>query len=381
MNNKVLHITHTNPYKDTRILKIANSLKSKYPLSNQIISGINQEKFIPKKESKLTIISFKLYSKRIPLFFRFFRSIIQFIEFNLRTIYIFLCIRPSFIHCHDLSGLYIGIFAKFFFKTKFIYDAHELESMQNMMSPIDQLFTSIYEYLPILYSDHIFTVSDSISHFYKWKGAKSVSVLFNKPVKRKFNPEKKIRSLLDLNPPMNEGINIIYIGLLVKGRSIEKIIKNFKNKKGFNIYFLGEGPLEELINLTIEKSNNIYLHPFVPGEEVINFIQGFDLSFCLMEKVSLSDYFSLPNKLFESLSAGIPVVSYNIPDVNYIIQKYKIGIVIDSLSNINTFLNINKDTIKEFKENINKSDLDTFWDSEVVKLSTDYSLLGLNKSP
>ena len=100
-----------------------------------------------------------------------------------------------------------------------------------------------------------------------------------------------------------------------------------------------------------------------------------------MEKVSLSDYFSLPNKLFESLSAGIPVVSYNIPDVNYIIQKYKIGIVIDSLSNINTFLNINKDTIKEFKENINKSDLDTFWDSEVVKLSTDYSLLGLNKSP
>jgi glycosyltransferase involved in cell wall biosynthesis len=46
---------------------------------------------------------------------------------------------------------------------------------------------------------------------------------------------------------------------------------------------------------------------------------------CLIENVSLSDWYCLPNKLFEYAFSGIPVIASNFPEMTRVIHKHGLG--------------------------------------------------------
>ena len=74
---------------------------------------------------------------------------------------------------------------------------------------------------------------------------------------------------------------------------------------------------------------NIHFHPLVPHHEVVNLIKSSDVGICFIENVSLSDYFCLPNKLFEYLFAGLNILGSNIPEIVKFITTNKVGTVCD----------------------------------------------------
>jgi glycosyltransferase involved in cell wall biosynthesis len=52
--------------------------------------------------------------------------------------------------------------------------------------------------------------------------------------------------------------------------------------------------------------------------------------------VSLSDYYCLPNKLFEYAFAGIPVVASEFPEISRVVSKYGLGYCVEP--NVETLL-------------------------------------------
>ena len=67
------------------------------------------------------------------------------------------------------------------------------------------------------------------------------------------------------------------------------------------------------------------------------------MGFCLIENVSLSDYYSLPNKLFEYVNAGLYVISCDFPEIKSKLYKHKLGKTFDSnLSGLKNFLYENR---------------------------------------
>ena len=122
----------------------------------------------------------------------------------------------------------------------------------------------------------------------------------------------------------------LYIGILSKGRGIDLALQFFlKTKKDAVIIFLGYGELtEKIINLS-SSSKNIFFHKAVKHKNVVPIAKSADFGLCLIENVSLSDYFSLPNKLFEYTFAGLPVVASNFPDISKLVKKYNLGICTD----------------------------------------------------
>jgi glycosyltransferase involved in cell wall biosynthesis len=54
-------------------------------------------------------------------------------------------------------------------------------------------------------------------------------------------------------------------------------------------------------------------------------VQSADFGLCLIQNVSLSDYYCLPNKLFEYCFAGVPVLASDLPDVRAVLEEFNIG--------------------------------------------------------
>ncbi|MEX1055509.1 MAG: glycosyltransferase, partial [Rhodothermales bacterium] len=67
----------------------------------------------------------------------------------------------------------------------------------------------------------------------------------------------------------------------------------------------------------------------VPPDELLSYTASADIGVTLLEDVCLNHRFALPNKLFEYLVAGIPVVASDIPEVRRIVRGFDVGLVVD----------------------------------------------------
>ena len=115
--------------------------------------------------------------------------------------------------------------------------------------------------------------------------------------KKDQNTEKYFHKKYNIS---SEKTIFIYVGNLGKGRGIETILETFKDKElNADIVFLGFGELSEKIKATSKNFSNIHLHDAVNHEKVSTLLRSADVGLCIIENVSLSDYYCLPNKLFE----------------------------------------------------------------------------------
>ena len=73
----------------------------------------------------------------------------------------------------------------------------------------------------------------------------------------------------------------------------------------------------------------IYVHDAVAHEQVVPIAKSADIGLCLIQNISLSDYFCLPNKLFEYSFSGLPVLASRFPDISALVKKYNLGICCD----------------------------------------------------
>ncbi|MGB1032078.1 MAG: glycosyltransferase, partial [Flavobacteriales bacterium] len=97
--------------------------------------------------------------------------------------------------------------------------------------------------------------------------------------------------------------------------------------------------------------NKVKVFPKLPYETLVNYTACSDLGLSLDKGLYFNYLYSLPNKLFDYVHAGIPVLTSNLPEVSKVVLGYKLGKCIDDV----TPENIAK-AIQEMKN----SDLSTY---------------------
>jgi glycosyltransferase involved in cell wall biosynthesis len=170
-------------------------------------------------------------------------------------------------------------------------------------------------------------VSPSIEQWYKEHiGKKYSEIILNSPILEK-NVSFDDTSYLREHFSISEDSKIfLYIGILGQGRGIELITDAFKNNNlKSSLVFLGYGELSEELKMLSKEYPNIYVHDAVPHEKVVPVAKSADVGLCLIQNVSLSDYYCLPNKLFEYCFAEIPVLASDFPDISKIVKQYGLG--------------------------------------------------------
>ena len=380
MNLKVLHLTHTDINKDPRIIK---SIKAIDKLSWIEVYGIGiqdtshySRRFETKDSIDINSITLKLFSKKLTFLPNILRHLFTLLEFLLRSFFIINKFKPSVIHCHDTLALPIAILFKVFHsKLKVIYDAHELGSNRN---GIDNFFSKIvyfFEKITWRFIDHFISVSPSIIKWYEEEyGRKKNTLILNSPEieTKKTENSNGFRKKFLIN---DDEKLFIYVGEINKGRGITNLLEIFKDLKS-RILFLGYGPLVNKVKDFENNYSNIHYHEAVEPDLLISLIQEADVGLCLVERVSLSDYFCLPNKLFEYAFAGLPVIASDFPDIKFLVEKYDLGFCCDSGSIKDVKKNIERyeSIIKISKNDVSKLH-DLSWQKQELNLINVYRRL------
>jgi glycosyltransferase involved in cell wall biosynthesis len=326
---KVLHITPTDVSYDSRILKELTALERLENCEFKAF-GIDDDEGHRYEVTPLPYVrTFKLFTKKMGLLPRPIRYILNLIEAFCRLTIPAIRYQPSIIHCHDTLYLPIALFTKFFCGSKLIYDAHELESDKAGQSRALAKGTLFIEKLGWNNIDLLISVSPSILKWYTDNlGAKPNLLILNSPVVRDNASKDESCNYLreKFNIPSNRKI-FLYLGIIsIEGRFIDKYLEVFqKPDVSSHIVFVGYGEYVEKVKEFASKYPNIHYHPAVAHQDVVEISRSADVGMCMIEAVSLSDYYCLPNKLFEYAFSNLFVLASDFPDIRAIVNQYGLG--------------------------------------------------------
>lgn len=367
-----LHIVLNTFQNDSRILKETESIK-KLGIFNEIhVAAIKDGSLLELEDDGIRIIwrvplALKRFSKNLVV------QLFKYAEWKTKIVHRYKKMDIAVIHCHDLNALPVGVSLK---KRnpliKLVYDAHELETERNGMSGIRKKLAKILERNLILKVDSMITVSESISKWYKERYSIRIDVLRNIPKKTKIS----YNSLFDLKFFFNiteQEILFIYQGGLSRGRGIEELIRIFRQlNKNRHIVFMGDGPLKEMI--TENNEPNIHYKSSVISNDVVHYVQSADVGIYLMEDTCLNHKYSLPNKIFEHIQAGIPIIVNNLPDQKAIVDHFGVGWVLTDPNKTIGFLNnLDNKQIAEKMSGVLMAKKELSWENEANMLIEIYT--------
>jgi glycosyltransferase involved in cell wall biosynthesis len=330
----ILHLTHTDIRVDSRILKELSALQAddRYQLhaigvaEYGALAGLNDL-----HGSK--VVSIRLWCRSARWLPAPVRHVLALMEMLIRVLVVSWPVRPALIHCHDTPLLPMGGLLAWVFGGKVIYDAHELESDKNGQSRLMSKVTRLVEKACWFRVDGLITVSNSILRWYEqYFSLKASALVLNSPViSGSHSSLRDSRYFHDLFKIPNESLVFVYLGLFVPGRGIEKLLQVFSDSRvTAHVVFVGRGPERALIEEFASIHSKVHVHDAVAHDQVVELVRSADYGLCLVENISLSDYYSLPNKLFEYAFAGVPVLASNFPDMSELIDQYGLGAIAEN---------------------------------------------------
>lgn len=127
-----------------------------------------------------------------------------------------------------------------------------------------------------------------------------------------------------------EGARIaVYLGVVSPGRRVEWIIEQWRRASdAWHFVVIGAGPSAAMCQQLASAVPNVHFHPPVPSSDVIALAEEADIGFSMLDADCLSYKYSLPNKFFEYLKAGVPVVINELPEMAAMIRKHDAGWVL-----------------------------------------------------
>ena len=308
---------------------------------------------------------------------------IKYLEYILKAIQFSILFKPTVNHCNDLDTLLLGYILYYIFKTPYLYDSHEY--FQDHM----------YSNLPLW----AFVIQAKLERMLSKRACAviTVSKYIAESLKRDFkrNDIYIIRNISNLSSIQNKNestsdyVNqLIYLGQIGYGRATDNIIKALSLlNSDIKAYFFGYYNEIEIDKYhTLARDYNvcnriIFEKPLCSNNIILNISPGI-AGLCLNQNINKNYFYSLPNKLFEYIQAGIPVIGSDLPEIRNIIDTYGIGVIVDPESHESIAEGIQHILLngKEYyQENLEKAKKILNWENEAKKLIKIYDSLSSTK--
>lgn len=206
------------------------------------------------------------------------------------------------LHCHDLDTLLAGVRIREAAGLPLVYDAHEFfpdmvaelsraRSLRNSFARLERRFAREAALLLI-------ASPPQREYFASMTQAPIVSVMNTRPL-----------TYDEYEPPRNPRMRIAYIGSLQMQRLLVPFAELAVEDDAFEAEIGGWGPAEGLLRDLASKSRgNLRFLGTVPMEEVLSRTRAADVVFSLLDPSKRMFRLAAPNKFFEALVAGRPIL-------------------------------------------------------------------------
>ena len=180
----------------------------------------------------------------------------------------------------------------------------------------------------IVRADSVFTVSDSIadalSADYRINRPR---VVHNAPPAARTDSSEAIPGLVE-----RAGIDgpvIVHLGQMKAHRGGAQLVRAMLQVDGAHLVFLGYGSerasLERLVD-DLRLTDRVHFLDPVPPDHIRGAIRDAHVGVTMLEDTCLNHRFALPNKLFDYVHAGIPVLGAALKEVQDVISRFEIGL-------------------------------------------------------
>ncbi len=234
---------------------------------------------------------------------------------------------------------------------RLVYDARERYPYVagTAGKPLVQRFWYYLERHYIHQADLVCTVSAGLARALRQDyGIPLPLLLPNVPEYRKVSPTTHIRKHLQL--PSYTPI-LLHQGVMKSGRGCHLLMDAMRDLPEAVLVFMGHGPLQKLLERQVALlglQQRVFFLPPVPPDELLSWTASADVGITLLEDVCENHRLALPNKVFEYLMAGLPVVASALPEMERFIQTYGVGRTVDP-ANRETLVNTLRQMVTDIR--------------------------------
>ena len=296
-------------------------------------------------------------------------------EYNIRLFFFLLFHKCDLLLANDLDTALPNYFVSRLKGLKMIYDSHEYftETPELVNRPKVQRIWKRIEGFVIPKLDEMITVCDSIAELFEQKYGVKCHVIRNIP-SRKALPEKGDKKALGL--PDDKHILVLQGSGINIQRGAEELVQAMQYLEDCFLMVIGGGDVLPILKQMVEKlniSDRVCFLPRMPYAQMMAYTQNAEFGFCLDKDTNLNYRFSLPNKLFDFIQAGVPIIASHLTEIEKIIRKYDIGMFIENHEPRNIADTIHEglsdvERIGRWKGNLTQAAQDLCWENEEQRL-------------
>ncbi|MGH7498871.1 MAG: glycosyltransferase family 4 protein [Gemmatimonadales bacterium] len=295
--------------------------------------------------------------------------------------------RPDVVQAHDLEALPIGFLIARLTHARLVYDSHELWEDVTSVRHYPPLLVRLLRFLEracARRADAVITVSGGIAR----RMASELQI--HEPVIVRNLPLGRVRSAPGAGPLRRAlGLGpsvpiVLYQGAIGPDYGVDTLVAAMPTVTPTAVaVFLGNGESvvalgESVVRLGLER--RVLFHEAVPPDMLLDFTADATIGVCPIRDLSLSYRYCLPNKLFEYIQAGLPVVVSDLPEMAGIVEQYRAGLAFPSgdaakLADALNSMICDPAALQRFREQVQMAGAELRWELEELKLLQVYGQL------
>lgn len=238
--------------------------------------------------------------------------------------------RFDLVHASDLYALPACAGWAAVLKVPYTYDAREYYPYVagTVRKPWARWWWARLERTHIRHASAVFTVSESIARaLARDYRIETPDVIYNAPLAEQPEPEVPATPLRDLLPSPERPI-VLHLGLMKAHRGGGTLVRAMTRVPEANLVFLGHGPEKDALQELARKkglADRVHFLDPVPPDRIRDTIRSADLGVTMLEDSCLNHRFALPNKFFDYIHAGLPVLASDLDELRRIVERFALG--------------------------------------------------------